>query len=118
MVIALVGGVQALVAGAHHQRRHAQHGAPLGARRWRQRPLAADDLVEMVDDGGAVDQGLAIVENQGRNAAQGIGGPHFGAIAEARRSRCSKGRPYALSVTATRRVYGERLTPISSIDIP
>ena len=42
MVVALVGGVQALVAGAHHQRRDAQHGAPLGARRRRQRALAAD----------------------------------------------------------------------------
>jgi hypothetical protein len=84
MVIALVRGVQALVAGAHHQRRDAQHGAPLGAGRRRQRLLVADNLVEMVDDGGAVDQGIAIVEDQGGDAAQGIGGPHLGAIAEAR----------------------------------
>ena len=83
MVIALVGGVQALVASTHHQRRHAQDGAPVGAGRRRQRPPAAVDLVEMVDDGGAVDQGLAIVEDQGRNAAQRIGGPHFDAVAEA-----------------------------------
>src|SRR5215213_3901380 len=96
MVIALVGGVQALVAGAHHQRRHAQHGAPVGAGRRRQRAFVADDLVEVVDDGGAVDQGLAIVEDQGRDAAQRIGGAYLGSVAEARQVALLEGQAVGL----------------------
>jgi hypothetical protein len=41
MVVALIGGVQALVAGAHHERGDLQHGTAVGARRRRQWMLAA-----------------------------------------------------------------------------
>jgi hypothetical protein len=83
MVVALVGGVQAFVAGAHHERGDLQHGTAIGARRRRERAIAAIGLVEMVDDGGAVDQYLAVVEHQRRDAAEGILGLHLGAITKA-----------------------------------
>ena len=84
MVVALIGGLQALVAGPHHQRGDPQHGAAVGAIRGRQRLCLAISLVEMIDDSAAVDQGFAVVEDQRRDAAQRIGRTHLRAIAEAR----------------------------------
>jgi len=96
--------VQALVAGAHHQRRHAQHGAPVGAGRRRRRLLAADAFVETVDDGGAVDHGFAIVEDERRDAPQRIGRPHPGAVAEARKIALLVGQSIGLGRDGPRRV--------------
>jgi hypothetical protein len=69
--------------GAHHERGDLQHGATVGACRRRERAVAAIGLVEMVDDGAAVHKHLAAIEHQRRDAAEGIVGPHLGAIAEA-----------------------------------
>ncbi len=82
-VVAVVRRLQGLVAGAHHDRRDLEHRAPVGPRGRGKWPIAAMDLVEMVDDGAAVDQRLAIVEHQGRDAAERIGRAHLLAFAEA-----------------------------------
>jgi len=51
----------------------------------------------MVDDGVAVDQHLAIVEHQCRDAAQRIGQPHLGAVAaEARKVALLEGHAVEL----------------------
>ena len=82
-VVALVSGLQQLVARTHHQRRDPQHCAPLGACRRRERAIAAIGRVEMVDDRAGVEENLAVVEHQRRNAAERVHRPHVGAIAEA-----------------------------------
>ncbi len=82
-VIALVGGSEQLVTGAHHQRRHAQHGAPVCAGGRGQRAVAAVDLVEVIDDRAAVDQRLAVVEHERRDAAERIVGANVAAVVEA-----------------------------------
>ena len=45
--------------------------------RRRERPLRADLLIQIVEDGSAVDQGLAVIQDQRGNAAQGIGVANF-----------------------------------------
>jgi hypothetical protein len=42
------------------------------------------NLVEMIDDGAAIDQCLAVVEHQGWDAAKWIGVPHGGPAFESR----------------------------------
>jgi hypothetical protein len=70
--IALVDSAQALVTGTHHEGRAFQDDAPVRPRGGHQSAGAAIDLVDVVDDGGAVDQGLVVFEDQGRNPAERI----------------------------------------------
>jgi hypothetical protein len=81
--VALVGCVKTFVARAHHDCSDFEHGAPVRARSRRECAVATIGLIEMVDDGATVDQRLATVEHQRRDAAERIPGPHLGAVVEA-----------------------------------
>ena len=70
----------------------ARWSAPVAGERLR----VAVGLVEVIDDGGTVNQRLAVVEHQLRYAAQRNGGAHLGAIAEIREITLLVGRTVML----------------------
>jgi len=114
MVVALVGGMKTFVAGAHHERGDLEHGAAVGARRRCERAIAAIDSSRW-SMMAPLSTSTSPLSSTSAGIGRGILGPHLGAIAEAGKRLLLVGHAVAWSVIATRRVYGERLTPISSI---
>ena len=82
-MVALVSRGEPFVTGSHHQRGDPEHGPPVGSCRRREGAIAAMNLIEVIDDGAAVDQSFAVIEDQCRNPAKGIAAAHVGAVAEA-----------------------------------
>ena len=80
----LVDEADRLVGKAGRQRADLQGAPPLRSERRDHRLLLAGQFIEIIEDGGALDHHLAIVEHQGRNARQRVIGGDLCGIAEHR----------------------------------
>ena len=104
---ALVDDGDRLVADAGRQRDRLQGIAAGLAGDRQQRALGPHGLVQVIEDGGAVDQALAVVEHQHRHAHERIEGAQLLGVAEHRQELPLEGMPSTVSETPTRRTKGE-----------
>jgi hypothetical protein len=90
---ALVDHGAGLVDAAGGQGDDAQGGPPLAAGGRQEAALGRDPRVEVVEDGGAVDDHLAVVEDERRDAAERIDRPHRLGVGEAAEGVALEGQP-------------------------
>ena len=82
-MIALVSGLQKLVASSHCHGDNSKHGAAVGAGGRCQSSFATIDLVQVIDDRAAVYEGFTVLEDHRWNAAKRVKRSHIGPMIEA-----------------------------------